>query len=125
LGWRSWLRSGRRCQSGYSRVLVLVEPGVFREFLELKEKPLAIVGEGVKKTRLTTTDNIALENIPELIISLLLALPRCAIHFSFESLAFQGGEEVRCDEKQEKSPESSASSCPVLICQTLHIFLHT
>ncbi|ASJ04494.1 hypothetical protein [Thermococcus barossii] len=38
-------------------VLVFVEPEEFRKFLELKERPLVIVGEtgGFKKTRLTMT----------------------------------------------------------------------
>ena len=38
-------------------VLIFVEPEEFRRFLELKERPLVIIGEtgGFKKTRLTMT----------------------------------------------------------------------
>ncbi len=38
-------------------VLIFVEPEDFRKFLELKERPLVIVGEtgGFKKTKLTMT----------------------------------------------------------------------
>ncbi|WP_232462059.1 hypothetical protein [Thermococcus siculi] len=38
-------------------VLVFVEPETFRKFLELKERPLVIVGEtgGFKKVKLTMT----------------------------------------------------------------------
>ncbi len=38
-------------------VLVFVEPEVFKEFLELKERPLVIVGEtgGFKKVKVTLT----------------------------------------------------------------------
>ena len=38
-------------------VLVFVEPEVFKKFLELKEKPLVIVGEtgGFKKVKVTMT----------------------------------------------------------------------
>ena len=38
-------------------VLVFVEPEVFKKFLELKEKPLVIVGEtgGFKKVKVTLT----------------------------------------------------------------------
>ncbi len=38
-------------------VLVFVEPEVFKKFLELKERPLVIVGEtgGFKKVRVTLT----------------------------------------------------------------------
>ena len=38
-------------------VLIFVEPGEFKKFLGLKERPLVIVGEtgGFKKTKLTMT----------------------------------------------------------------------
>ena len=38
-------------------VLVFVEPDVFKKFLEMKEKPLVIVGEtgGFKKVKVTMT----------------------------------------------------------------------